>query len=54
MGPRTVVDSATRSQLRYLGNNYLVNITRSLDTLLGDNLPGALGLTVGFSALDGD
>ena len=28
--------------------------TGSLDTLLGDSLGGALGLTTGFSALDGD
>ena len=34
--------------------NYVTNITRSLDTLLGDNLSGALGLTLGFSQLDGD
>ena len=29
-------------------------VTRSLDTLLGENLPAALGLTTGFSQLDGD
>lgn len=34
--------------------DYLVNITRVTDTLLGDNLSGALGLTLGFSLLDGD
>jgi predicted lipoprotein len=34
--------------------NYLVLITGSLDTLLGENLAAALGLSVGFSALDGD
>ena len=34
--------------------SYLVNITRVTDTLLGDNLSGALGLTLGFSLLDGD
>lgn len=32
----------------------LVIVTNSLDTLLGDNLPPVLGLSVGFSALDGD
>lgn len=32
----------------------MTNITRSLDTLLGENLPSALGLTMGFSQLDGD
>jgi predicted lipoprotein len=46
---KVVADPAGMQKL-----NYLVNITRSLDTLLGDNLPGAMGLTVGFSALDGD
>lgn len=34
--------------------NYLVLITQSLETLLGENLPAALGLSVGFSSLDGD
>jgi hypothetical protein len=34
--------------------NYLVNITQVADTLLGDNLSASLGLTLGFSALDGD
>jgi predicted lipoprotein len=33
---------------------YLVGVTRSLDVLLGETLPGALGLTPGFSLLDGD
>lgn len=39
-------------QLRAL--RYLVVITGSLDTILGENLAAALGLTVGFSQLDGD
>jgi hypothetical protein len=34
--------------------NYLINLSRTLDTLLGENLPAALGLTTGFSQLDGD
>lgn len=33
---------------------YLVLVTKSLDTLLGQNLAAALGLSVGFSTLDGD
>lgn len=33
---------------------YMVIITGSLDTLLGQNLAAALGLSVGFSTLDGD
>lgn len=34
--------------------DYLVIVTRSLQTLLGENLAAALGLSVGFSSLDGD
>jgi predicted lipoprotein len=33
---------------------HLIIVTKSLDTLLGDNLPPVLGLSVGFSALDKD
>lgn len=33
---------------------YLVILSRSLQRLIGENLSEALGLTVGFSALDGD
>jgi predicted lipoprotein len=33
---------------------YLVAVTKSLDTLLGQNLAAALGLSVGFSTPDGD
>ena len=33
---------------------YMVVITGSLDHLLGENLAAALGLSFGFSALDGD
>jgi len=33
---------------------YLVILTRSLQRLIGENIASALGLTVGFSALDGD
>lgn len=33
---------------------YLVIVTQSLDTILGENLAAALGLSVGFSSLDGD
>jgi predicted lipoprotein len=39
-------------QLRHLKE--LVFVTRSLDTLLGQTLPGTLGLVTGFSLLDGD
>lgn len=34
--------------------DYLVILTGSLQTLLGENLSSALGLSVGFSSLDGD
>ncbi len=34
--------------------DYMVIVTQSLDTLLGENLAAALGLSVGFSSLDGD
>lgn len=34
--------------------DYLVIVTQSLDTILGESLAAALGLSVGFSSLDGD
>jgi predicted lipoprotein len=34
--------------------DYIVILTGSLQTLLGENLPAALKLSVGFSSLDGD
>lgn len=34
--------------------DYMVIVTQSLDTILGENLAAALGLSVGFSSLDGD
>lgn len=36
------------------GYRYMLIVTRSLQTLLGENLSAALGLSVGFSSLDGD
>jgi predicted lipoprotein len=39
-------------QKRALG--YLVIVTQSLGTILGESLAAALGLSVGFSSLDGD
>lgn len=39
-------------QLRALG--YVMTVTSSLQTQIGDNLSAALGLSVGFSSLDGD
>lgn len=43
---------ADNRQLQAL--KYMIIITGSLDTLLGQNLAAALGLSVGFSTLDGD
>lgn len=34
--------------------DYMVIVTQSLDTILGESLAAALGLSVGFSSLDGD
>jgi len=34
--------------------NYLVIVTQSLQSLVGEQLSTALGLSVGFSSLDGD
>jgi len=34
--------------------DYMVIVTQSLDTILGENLAAALGLSMGFSSLDGD
>jgi predicted lipoprotein len=48
------IDVAVNDQRQFQALNYLVNLSRTLDTLLGENLPSALGLTTGFSQLDGD
>jgi predicted lipoprotein len=48
------IDKAVTDPRQMQQLNYVSNITRSMDTLLGDNLSGALGLTLGFSRLDGD
>ena len=48
------IDVAVADQRQFQALNYLVNLSRTLDTLLGENLPAALGLTTGFSQLDGD
>lgn len=46
---RALADEKQRKAL-----DYLVILTGSLQTLLGENLAAALGLSVGFSSLDGD
>lgn len=43
---------ADERQLKAL--SYLVIVTQSLDTMLGENLSAGLGLSIGFSSLDGD
>lgn len=48
------IDAAVTDQRQLAALNTLVNLSRTLDTLLGENLPAALGLTTGFSQLDGD
>lgn len=48
------VDQALADPAEARGYAYLLILTQSLQVLLGENLPAALGLSVGFSALDGD
>jgi predicted lipoprotein len=48
------IDVAVADPAQLAALNDLVNLSRTLDTLLGENLPTALGLTTGFSQLDGD
>lgn len=48
------VEAAVRDPEALKGLRQMYVSTGSLDTLLGGNLSAALGLTVGFSALDGD
>jgi predicted lipoprotein len=48
------IDKAVLDPEQIQALKYLVIITGSLDTLLGTNLAAALGLSVGFSQLDGD
>jgi predicted lipoprotein len=48
------IEIAVTDEVELRALRYLVIITGSLDTLLGENLAAALGLSVGFSQLDGD
>jgi predicted lipoprotein len=48
------IEMAVTNEEELRALKYLVIITGSLDTLLGENLASALGLSVGFSQLDGD
>ena len=48
------MEKAVTDKVQLDALKYLSIITGSLDHLLGENLAAALGLSVGFSALDGD
>ncbi len=48
------VEAALEDEKQRHAYDYLVLVTQSLGTILGENLPAALGLSVGFSSLDGD
>lgn len=48
------VDAAVADEKQAAALAYLVLVTSSLQTMLGEQLPAALGLSVGFSSLDGD
>jgi uncharacterized protein len=48
------VEAALEDPKQRHAYDYLVLVSQSLGTILGENLPAALGLSVGFSSLDGD
>mgnify|MGYP001052717389 CR=1 FL=1 len=48
------VDQALADEKQVQALNYLVIVTGSLQALIGEQLSAALGLSVGFSSLDGD
>ncbi|WP_316355869.1 imelysin family protein [Devosia sp.] len=48
------VEQAVADEKQALALDYLVIVTQSLQGLIGEQLSGALGLSVGFSSLDGD
>jgi hypothetical protein len=48
------VEAALADDRQKKALDYLVIVTQSLDTVFGENLSAALGLSVGFSSLDGD
>lgn len=48
------VERAVEDAKQVQALNYLVIVTQSLQTLIGEQLSAALGLSVGFSSLDGD
>lgn len=48
------VEQAVADEKQAFALSYLVLVTGSLQTMLGEQLSAALGLSVGFSSLDGD
>lgn len=48
------VEQAVADEKQAQALNYLVIVTQSLQTMIGEQLSTALGLSVGFSSLDGD
>ena len=48
------LEQAVADEKQALALRYLVIVTRSLQGLIGEQLSAALGLSVGFSSLDGD
>ena len=48
------MEAAVADEKQLAALTYLVLVTQSLGALLGEQLPAALGLSVGFSSLDGD
>ena len=52
--PTLPVEQALADASQKKALDYLVIVTQSLQTLLGENLAAALALSVGFSSLDGD
>ena len=48
------IDAAVVYQRQLQALFFVVNVSRSLDSVLGEILPSSLGLTTGFSQLDGD
>ncbi len=48
------IDAAVANEEELKQLKYVAIVTRSLDTLVGDNMGSALSLSSGFSALDGD
>ena len=48
------VEQAVADEKQAMALNYLIIVTQSLQALIGEQLSAALGLSVGFSSLDGD